>query len=146
MSYVAKVVISEQKSKVALIFLQRAPNTFVSGKVSDKFCVTKETTSFFIYKQRAPRTNLHGACCIYAITKQQPIKNCIVVLSCFILCLCYWEAPRCESGSLCFLYIESCCCSQKQPSKYCSTLSMGASNRPNNADPEPLMDAYLAPN
>jgi len=30
-------------------------------------------------------------------------RNCIVVLSCFILCLCYWKTPRCESGSFRFV-------------------------------------------
>ena len=39
-------------------------------------------------------------CYIYAIPKAIANKDCIVVLSCFILCLCYWDTPRCESGSI----------------------------------------------
>ena len=40
-------------------------------------------------------------CYNYAIQKAIANNDCIVVLSCFILCLCYWDTPRCESGSIC---------------------------------------------
>ena len=53
-----------------------------------------------------------------------------------IICLSFME--KC--------YTDSGCCSQKQPSKCCSTSAIGASKRPNRAEPEPLMAAYLAPN
>ena len=63
------------------------PIANTNRKDSDKFCVTKETTSFFIYKQLASRTNLRGVCSIYAITKQQPIR--IAQQFCRVLfCVC----------------------------------------------------------
>ena len=84
-------------------------------------------------------------CYIYAIQKAIANKDCIVVLSCFILCLCYWDVPRCESGSIC-IYKDNLYCSQKQPSNCFFTSSTGDSNSPNKAEPEPLIAAYLAPN